>query len=91
MGLLDLLKNGSSKLGWDGGKIPSNKNSYVEPNPPGSRHDTYSVDGNPNIRSIGAGFIPSKPSPSKLDADDALSTNKYRNIKGKRYLDNSPK
>lgn len=91
MGLLNLLAGGVSKLGWGGGKVPSNKMSLVNPNPPGSRHDTYSLDGNPNIKSIGAGFVPSKPSPTNLDSNDATNTSTYRNSTGKKYLDNRPK
>lgn len=88
MGLINLLQNGISKLGWNGGKVPSSK---VSPIPPGSVHNTYSVDGNPNITLSAAGFVPSKPSPSKLDEADGLNTSKYRNKKGGKYTDNLPK
>lgn len=91
MGLIDLLKNGVSALGWGGGVVPSNKMSNITPNPPGSRHNTYSIDGTPKITSIGAGFVPSKPTPSSLDEADISNTNKYRNKSGKKYKDNLPK
>lgn len=91
MGLLNLLAGGISKLGWGGGTVPSNKNSKVSPNPPGSRHDTYSIDGNPSIKSIGAGFVPPTPAPSRLDVADASNTSQYRNAAGKKYRDNLPK
>jgi hypothetical protein len=91
MGLLNLLAGGVSKLGWGGGNVPSNKMSKVQPNPPGSRHDTYSIDGNPNIQSVGAGFVPPKPAPSRLDVADVTNSSKYRNAAGKTYRDNLPK
>jgi hypothetical protein len=91
MGLLNLLAGGVSKLGWGGGKVPSNKMSLVSPNPPGSRHDTYSLDGNPNIKMVGAGFVPPTPTSTNLDEGDALNTSTYRNAAGKKYLDNRPK
>jgi hypothetical protein len=91
MGLLNLLLGGVSRLGWGGGSVPSNRMSKVLPNPPGSRHDTYSLDGNPNIQSIGAGFVPPKPAPTSLDEGDILNTSTYRNASGKKYKDNLPK
>lgn len=91
MGLLNLLAGGISKLGWGGGRVPSNRGSLVNPNPPGSRHDTYSLDGNPNINMVGAGFVPPKPTPSSLDEGDALNTSTFRNAAGKKYTDNLPR
>ena len=91
MGLLNLLAGGVSKLGWGGGKVPSNRGSLVNPNPPGSRHDTYSLDGNPNIKMVGAGFVPPKPAPSSLDEGDVLNTSTFRNAAGKKYTDNLPR
>jgi hypothetical protein len=91
MGLINLLLNGAGKLGWNGGTVPSNKMSKVQPNPPGSRHDTYSTDGNPAINMVGAGFVPPKPAPSNLDESDVLNTSAYRNARGKKYTDNLPR
>jgi hypothetical protein len=91
MGLINLLLNGAGKLGWNGGTVPSNKMSKVQPNPPGSRHDTYSIDGNPAIDMVGAGFVPPKPAPSNLDEGDVLNTSVYRNARGKKYTDNLPR
>jgi len=91
MGLLNLLAGGVSKLGWGGGKVPSNKMSLVNPNPPGTRHDEYSLNGNPDIHMVGAGFVPPKPAPTSLDAGDALNTSTYRNATGKKYTDNLPR
>jgi len=83
MGILNLLLQGASKLGWNGGKVPSTKAT--------SRHETYSIDGNPNINLSAAGFIPPKPKPSSLDAADVLNTSKYRNKPGSKYMDKLPK
>jgi hypothetical protein len=91
MGLLNLLAGGISKLGWGGGRVPSNRGSLVNPNPPGSRNDTYSLDGNPNINMVGAGFVPPKPTPSSLDEGDVLNTSTFRNAAGKKYTDNLPR
>lgn len=91
MGLLNLLFGGASKLGWGGGTVPSNKGSLVQPNPPGTRHETYSLDGNPNINMVGAGFVPPKPTPSNLEEGDTLNTAKYRNKTGRKYTDNLPR
>jgi hypothetical protein len=91
MGLLNLLKNGTTKLGWNGGPVPPVAQPNVNPNPPGSRHDTYSLDGNPPIKAIGAGFVPVIPKPTQLEEADPANTAAYRNAAGKRYLDNLPK
>lgn len=91
MGLINLLTGGVSKLGWGGGNVPSNKKSLVSPNPPGSRHDQYSIDGTPKINMVGAGFVPPKPSPSSLEEGDPLNTSPFRNKAGKKYTDNLPR
>lgn len=91
MALINLLQKGASKLGWNGGVVPSNKMSKVGPNPPGSRHDEYSINGNPSINMVGAGFVPPKPAPSNLEEGDALNTAKFRNALGKKYTDNLPR
>lgn len=91
MGLINLLFGGASKLGWGGGQVPSNRMSKVQPNPPGSRHDTYSLDGNPSIKGVGAGFVPPRPAPTSLDSEDVLNTSTYRNARGKKYTDNLPR
>ena len=91
MGLLNLLQNGTSNLGWDGGQVPPVVQPNVRPNPPGSRHDEYSINGNPDIRMVGAGFVPPKPAPSNLEEGDALNTATYRNARGRKYTDNLPR
>ena len=91
MGLLNLLLGGVGRLGWGGGQVPSNRMSKVNPNPPGSRHDTYSLDGTPKINGVGAGFVPPIPPPTALDSEDILNTSAYRNQAGKKYTDNLPR
>jgi len=91
MGLFDLLLGGRSRLGWNGGNVPSNPGSKVQPNPPGTRHDEYSINGNPLIRSIGAGFRPPVPPPSNLEEGDPSNTAPFRNARGRRYVDNLPR
>lgn len=91
MGLLSLLTGGTSRLGWGGGPVPSNRMSKVSPNPPGTRHNEYSINGNPDIRMVGAGFVPPKPAPSNLEEGDPLNTAKFRNKAGKKYTDNLPR
>ena len=91
MGLLNLLAGGVSRLGWGGGKVPSNKMSKVNPNPPGSRHDEYSLNGNPTINMVGAGFVPPKPAPTSLDSNDITNTSAYRNAAGRKYTDKLPR
>jgi hypothetical protein len=46
-------------------------------------HDTYSINGNPNITS--------KPNPSGLDEIDVNNTSPYRSTNGNRYMDNPPR
>ena len=91
MGLLNLLLGGVGRLGWGGGQVPSNRMSKVLPNPPGTRRDEYSINGNPDIRMVGAGFVPPKPAPSNLEEGDALNTATYRNARGRKYTDNLPR
>ena len=87
MGILDIFKKGGSTLGWGGGKVPSNPMSLAEPNPPGSRHETYSIDGNPRIRTTNAGFTAVIPPPSSLDEKDIMNVSTYKSSQGDRYLD----
>jgi hypothetical protein len=90
MGLLNLLQNGTSNLGWDGGPVPPGIQPNVNPNPPGTHHDQYSINGNPVIRAIGAGFVPYIPPPSILEEGDPANTAIFRNAPGLKYLDNPP-
>ena len=82
MGLLDKLKD--SILGL-GGISPSNFG--VNPVPPNSLHNQYSVDGKPNVtwRTI-SGTGP-KPQPSRLDIGD--TKDKFK--PSFKYSDNKPK
>jgi hypothetical protein len=82
MGLLDKLK--SSILGL-GGTKPSQFG--VDPVPPGSLHDEYSTNGEPNIRWRNIKGEGPKPSPSKLDIGDTKDTWRPR----KKYIDNKPR
>ena len=90
MGLLSLLQSGVGNLGWDGGPVPPGLQPNVNPNPPGSRHDQYSTNGNPLIKAIGAGFVPYIPPPSILEEGDTANTAAFRNAPGLKYLDNPP-
>lgn len=74
--LIDQLPN--SILGLKGLK----PDFRVDPNPPNSRHNTYSINGDPNIKLIGINKVHSKPLPSSLDLNG---------LKPKAYLDNPPK
>lgn len=85
MGLLDLLP--TSQLGLKGLRPPFN----IIPNPPGSHHNTYSVDGNPNITLQGINKNIGVPQPSTLDEADSSNQNKLRSKIGQRYMDNPPK
>jgi hypothetical protein len=94
MGLLDKLKD--SILGM-GGKKP--QQFGVNPIPPDSLHQLYSVDGQPNVTwrpSNGSGF---KPQPSTLDELDSKAPNLkpngvvsqvYKSKSGRRYKDLGP-
>lgn len=95
MGLLDKLT--SSILGLRGEKPAE---FGVNPVPPGSLHDQYSVDGNPNVtwRTISGGGM--KPQPSRLDELDpnapklkatGVVSKAYKSKSGERYLDNKPR
>ena len=85
MGLIDLLP--TSKYGM-GGLRP---NFDISPKPPGSLHDTYSIDGNPQVRLMST--LPGNPipQPSKFDEMDASNTSKYKSRQGQKYMDNLPK
>jgi hypothetical protein len=95
MGLLDKLK--SSILGL-GGNQPSNFG--VNPIPPNSLHNQYSVDGKPDVtwRKIKGNGM--KPQPSRLDELDpnapklkatGVVSKAYKSSNGNRYMDNLPK
>jgi len=96
MPLLDKLP--TSTLGLGGNKPLS---FGVNPIPPGSLHDTYSVDSNPNVtwRLIKRN-LPMKPQPSVLDETDINAPNLrpvgvvsqiYKSSTGRRYKDLGPK
>jgi hypothetical protein len=84
MGLLNLLP--TSHLGL-GGQLPKFK---TLPNPPGSLHRTYSVDGVPPTLIQGINPAHPLPLPSRLDEKDTNNNNKYKSQLGKRYIDNLP-
>jgi hypothetical protein len=90
MSILNLLLSGASSLGWNGGQVPPGTQPNILPNPPGSRHETYSMDGQPVIQVVAAGFVPPLPQPSQLEEADPSNTAQYRNAPGQRYLDNLP-
>jgi hypothetical protein len=72
---------------WNGGLVPPTFQPNVNPNPPGSRHDQYSINGTPPITVVAAGFVPALPTPSRLEEADPLNTAPYRNALGSRYID----
>lgn len=95
MGLLDKLKD--SILGLGGAKP---QKFGVNPNPPDSLHQTYSVDGQPSViwRLI-KGNISVKPTPSTLDELDpkapslkpgGVVSQAYKSKQGRRYKDLGP-
>jgi hypothetical protein len=94
MGLKNLLLNplgyNNTVPKWNGGLVPPTFQPNVNPNPPGSRHDQYSLNGTPPITVIAGGFVPTLPTPSRLEEADPLNTADYRNAPGLRYLDNPP-
>lgn len=94
MGLKQLLLSPTSYSNtvpkWNGGLVPPTFQPNVNPNPPGSRHDQYSLNGNPPIQVIAGGFVPALPTPSRLEEGDPLNTAQYRNASGLKYLDNPP-
>ena len=95
MGLLDKLKN--SILGLGGNKP---QQFGVNPIPPNSLHNLYSVDGNPDVNwRLIKGNLPNKPLPSTLDELDANAPNLqtsgvvsqvYKSKTGRRYRDLGP-
>jgi hypothetical protein len=95
MGLLDRLKN--SILGLKGEK-PANFG--VDPVPPNTLHNLYSVDGNPDVRwRLIPGNQQMKPRPSTLDELDSIAPNLkptgvvsqiYKSRTGRRYKDLGP-
>jgi hypothetical protein len=95
MGLLDKLK--SSILGLRGAQ-PANFG--VDPLPPGSLHDQYSVDGKPNVKWRTISGTGMKPQPSRLDELDpnapklnvvGVVSKVYKSAPGQKYLDNKPR
>ena len=94
MGLKQLLLTPTSYSNtvpkWNGGQVPPTFQPNVNPNPPGSRHDQYSINGNPSIQVIAGGFVPFIPTPSRLEEGDSLNTAEFRNAPGLKYLDNPP-
>jgi hypothetical protein len=94
MGLKQLLLSPTSYSNtvpkWNGGLVPPTFQPNVNPNPPGSRHDQYSLNGNPPIQVIAGGFVPTLPTPSRLEEGDPLNTAAFRNAPGLKYLDNPP-
>jgi hypothetical protein len=94
MGLLDKLKNSTLGLG---GKTP--QNFGVNPVPPNSLHNLYSVDGQPNVTWRSSNSLGFKPQPSKLDELDTQAPNLnpvgivsqvYKSKQGRRYKDLGP-
>lgn len=85
MGLIDLLPN--SRLGLGGSKPEFG----TLPKPPGSLHDTYSVDGKPKVTMVSLNGSAVLPQPSTLDESDPNNISKYKSRKGQRYIDNLPK
>jgi hypothetical protein len=84
MALLDSIKKTILGMGGQKGIFDT------IPNPPGSFHDTYSIDGNPKTRIRSTNVRASVPQPSRLDERDASNNNKFKSLKNK-YLDNPPK
>jgi hypothetical protein len=94
MGLLNLLQNplgyNNTVPKWNGGAVPPTFQPNVTPNPPGSRHDEYSINGTPAIQVLAAGFVPALPTPSQLEESDPGNTAQFRNAAGLKYMDNPP-
>jgi len=96
MALLDKLKN--SILGLAGVKP---QQFGVDPIPPDSLHETYSVDGNPDVTwRLIKGNLSNKPQPSRLDEIDSNAPNLtptgvvsqiYKSKPGRKYKDLGPK
>jgi hypothetical protein len=71
MSLLNKLKDSTLGLG---GNIP--QQFGVNPVPPDSLHQSYSVDGNPNVSwRLIKGNLPNKPLPSTMDEMDPIAPN----------------
>ena len=95
MGLLDKLKD--SILGLGGAKP---QQFGVNPIPPDSLHQQYSVDGNPDVNwRLIKGNLPNKPQPSTMDEMDTQAPNLnpvgvvsqvYKSKPGRRYKDLGP-
>jgi hypothetical protein len=96
MGLLEKLSTDGT-LSLRGGK-PANFG--VNPVPPNSLHNLYSVDGNPDVtwRLINRN-LPMKPQPSSMDELDPIAPNLspvgvvsqvYKSKTGRRYRDLGP-
>lgn len=94
MGLLKMIK--TSLLGL-GGNQP--QNFGVNPVPPNSLHDTFSVDGKPDVTWRSINNVNQKPLPSKLDELDkdapklipgGVVSKAYKSSKGQTYMDNKP-
>ena len=95
MALLNKLKD--SILGLGGNKPTQ---FGVDPTPPGSLHDLYSVNGNPDVtwRLIPRN-VPNKPNPSTMDELDPIAPNLkpvgivsqvYKSKSGRQYKDLGP-
>jgi hypothetical protein len=95
MALLNKLKD--SILGLGGNKPPQ---FGVDPVPPGTLHNLYSVDGNPDVRwRTSNGNLGVKPQPSTIDELDPIAPNLnpvgvvsqvYKSKPGRRYKDLGP-
>jgi hypothetical protein len=95
MGLLDKLKD--SILGLGGAKP---QNFGVNPVPPNSLHNLYSVDGNPDVSWRASNTkLNMKPQPSTLDELDpnapslqpsGVVSQVYKSKSGRRYKDLGP-
>lgn len=95
MALLNKLKD--STLGLKGEKPVQ---FGVEPTPPGTLHNLYSVDGNPDVRwRTSNGNLGVKPRPSNLDELDSIAPNLnpvgvvsqvYKSKTGRQYKDLGP-
>jgi len=96
MGLLDKLSTDGT-LSLKGSKPQS---FGVNPVPPNSLHNLYSIDGQPNVTwRLIKGNIPNKPQPSTIDELDKQAPNLtpvgvvsqvYKSKQGRRYKDLGP-
>ena len=95
MALLNKLKDSTLGLG---GVKPAQFG--VDPTPPGTLHNLYSVDGNPDVRwRTSNGNLGVKPQPSNLDELDPIAPNLnpvgivsqvYKSKPGRQYKDLGP-